>query len=63
VAWTDTRRAFVELDGVREEFARPRFPYGLSVEVLDDGRLQATWLKGWDEEQAPPEVFIATRDW
>ncbi|MDA0172950.1 hypothetical protein OJ998_27865 [Solirubrobacter taibaiensis] len=63
VAWTDTRRVFVEIDGVREEVARPRFPYALSVSVLDDGRLQATWFKGWDEEEALPEVFIATRDW
>lgn len=63
VAWTTGRRVYVERDGVREEVARPRFPYALSVDVLEDGRLRATWFRGWDEEDASPEVFIATRDW
>jgi hypothetical protein len=61
VAWTTDQRVYVGRDGAREEVARPKFPYLLNVTVLDDGRLQASWLSGWDGEVVP-QVSIVTSE-
>ncbi|MDA0185322.1 hypothetical protein OJ997_33765 [Solirubrobacter phytolaccae] len=69
VALLTSTGVVVERDGARETVATERDAFSLSLDVLEGGRLQASWLTGWgidaEEESSikePSVLSVATSD-